>query len=192
LAAKILGVDLSGKDGRPTGFCLIMNNTVLSIGEFRTIRALFEYISILEPDIVAIDAPLNFPKKGLYRDCDLMLKKYGLSPLSPMLEGMQALVKRAIKLVGFLEEKKIRYIETFPAGSIRLLGFKRKPKSKRGRREYFTEICKLYGLEKIVDPSDLTKDEFDAFLCALAGYAYIKMRFIKFAGKECTIILPTL
>ncbi len=191
LRTKILGIDLSGKDGNPTGFCLIINNIVLSIGTFRTLKALLDYINILNPTLVSIDAPLNFSQDGHFRDCDILLKKSGLSPLPLNTPSMISLIKRAITLTQFLKSKKITYIETFPAGAIRLLGYRKKPKNKNERRQIFMNLIKLFDLATQIDSSNLTKDEFDAFLCALSGYAYINNRYVEFKGNECTIILPS-
>ncbi len=187
---RILGVDLAGKDGNPTGFCLIMGDTVLSIGEFRTLGGLKEYIGILRPTIVAIDSPLNLPRRGQYRDCDILLRKYGIQPLPPMMKSMRMLVDRAIILVEFLKSMGIEYIETFPAGALKMLGFQRKPRSKNERRKMFQIITKKYGLRRMIDPSDLTKDEFDGFICAIVGYTYIKNMHMVVRGEECEIILP--
>ena len=191
MSRKILGIDLSGRDGNPTGFCLIFGGTVMCVGEFRTLKWLLEYILMLRPDIVAIDAPLGLPKRGMFRDCDIMLKKHGISPLSPMLPSMRMLVNRALRLVGFLKENRIAYIETFPAGALRVLGYKRKPKSFTERRKYFMEIIRMFDLRNLVDPYRLSKDEFDAFLCALAGYCFIRRTYMAFSGEECSVILPS-
>lgn len=189
---KILGIDLAGKDGNPTGFCLILGNIVLSIGIFRTLRALLEYLGTLRPTLVAIDAPLSFPSNKRFRDCDLLLKKFGLSPLPINMPSMKALVRRAITITRFLDSIGVRYIETFPAGSIRFLGFKRKPRSHSERAKFFRKILKMFGLVSNIDYSRLTKDEFDAFICAVSGYAYINKRYFAFKGNECMIILPCL
>ena len=188
----ILGVDLSGRDGNPTGFCLILEESIVSIGFFRTLKYLLEYIQILKPKLVSIDSPLNLPARGRFRDCDIMLKKHGMSPLPPAMPSMRMLVERAIILTNILSSLGIRYIETFPSGAIRMLGYKRKPRSISERRRYAREIARLFGLRIHVDFRMVTKDEFDAFLCALAGYAYLKKQYIAFVGKECTIILPKL
>jgi len=187
---KILGIDLSGKEGKTTGFCLIYEKIVLVVGSFRSLNAIKEYINVLRPDIVAIDAPLNHPTSGHYRDCDIMLKKYGMHPLPLTMKSMKMLIERAISLTNYLDTINIKYIETFPAGALKMLGYKRKPKSKAERFRYFKQISKLYGLSSKIDPMELTKDEFDAYICAIAGYAYTKKRYIAVTGKECKIILP--
>lgn len=189
---KILGIDLAGKDGNPTGFCLILGDIVLSIGIFRTLKALLEYLNILRPSLVAIDAPLSFPSNKHFRDCDLLLKRFRLSPLPINMPSMAALVRRAITITRFLDSMGIKYIETFPAGSIRFLGFKRKPRSHSERAKFFRKILKMFGLASNIDYSRLTKDEFDAFICAISGYAYVHQRYFAFKGNECTIILPCL
>ncbi len=187
---KILGIDLSAKDGKSTGFCLIMGNEILALGEFKTFSALKEYIRIVHPSIVSIDAPLNMPKTGGFRDCDLLLKRHGMSPLPPTMPSMRMLVKRAIELTRFLENIGVKYIETYPAGAIVILGFKRKPRSNHERLRVFREILRMFGLKTRYAFRKMSKDEFDAFICGVAGYGYVHGKYVIFSGKECSIILP--
>ena len=188
---KIVGVDLSGRDGKASGFCLIYNATITAVGEFKTLKYLLEYLLLLRPDIVAIDSPLGYPAEGPYRDCDLLLKKEGLSPLPLNMLGMQQLIRRAIIIVRNLEKKtRAICIETFPFGALRLLGFKRKPRNFHERKKYFGIIRTLFNLKSIVDANRLTKDEFDAFICAVAGYAFSIGKYKEYLGKDCRIILP--
>ena len=187
---KILGLDLSGKDGNPSGFCLIYGATVAVIGEFRTLKYLLEYLHKLRPDIVAVDSPLSTSKNKPYRDCDLLLKKDRMNPLPLNTPGMQQLIRRALLVTETLSKVGIKCIETFPAGALRMLGFKRKPRSYKERRKYFNTIRMMMGLRSMTRANKLTKDEFDAFVCAVAGYAFLIGRYVEYVGKNCRIILP--
>lgn len=191
MIGKVLGLDLSGKDGKSSGFCLIYNSKIVAIGEFKTLNHLIEYICVLRPHLVSIDSPLGYPSRGSYRKCDLMLKRDSISPLPLNMPGMKQLIERALKVVDVLKGINADYIETFPAGALRILGFK-KPKSFKERKRCFEKIRVLFGLESVVNANKLTKDEFDAFVCAIAGYAFIVGRYREYADGECRIILPTL
>ncbi|MCR8453752.1 MAG: DUF429 domain-containing protein [Crenarchaeota archaeon] len=188
---RILGLDPSGRDGKSSGFCLIYDSEIIAIGEFKTLSYLIEYIYLLKPELVAIDSPLNYPSEGPYRKCDLLLKKNALNPLPLNMPGMRQLIERALKIINVLEDINAKYIETFPAGALRMLGF-RKPKSLKERKRYFERIRTLFSLRSIVNASKLTKDEFDAFICAVTGYAFTIGQYREYASEDCKIILPVI
>ncbi len=145
---KVVGLDLAGKQENDTGFCLIQGSNVRT----ETVKSdieILELIKGIDPDLVAIDAPLSFPEEGMYRDCDEELKDRGYDVLSPNFPGMRVLVNRARSLVKKLEEMDgLGIIEVFPRATEKIL-----PVKKTG---------------------NMTEDEFDGFLCALTGKKYLR------------------
>lgn len=187
---KILGVDLSGKDGNPTGITLILDNDLVVMTIFRTLNTIKEYIATLKPDIIAIDSPLNFPRgRVAYRDCDLELKKVGINPLPLNMSSMKMLIERAKSLVSFAHKMGIQVIETFPYGSLRLLGYKRKPRSIKERRRIIRSVARIYGVKLRWVLEGVTKDEFDSFLCGLVGKAVLDGSGFVVFGESCRIFL---
>lgn len=158
---KVIGIDLAGLEKNPSGFCILT-------GKGSEAKILYYDSDIIkeiereDPDVIAIDAPFSFPDEGYFRDGDFLLKKEGHSPLSPKFPGMQPLVKRAIKLVRILREKRHVVIEVFPRATENILSLSRE----RG----------------------VNKDQYDALLCALTGKHYLEGKF-KVLGKE-KIIIP--
>jgi predicted nuclease with RNAse H fold len=156
---KIIGIDLAGKPTNPTGICILANNKT----EAKIVYSDAEIIEIVEsekPDVIAIDAPFNFPKTGWWRDSDRALINAGFRPLSPKFPGMKVLVERAQNLIKKLSHFKI--IEVFPRATEKRLGLKPQP--------------------------HINAHKYDALLCALTGKAFLENKY-EMLGKE-RIILP--
>lgn len=148
------------------------------------------YIDRVNPDVVAIDAPFNLPSKGNMRDCDQTMKQIGLSPLPPTLPGMRILVERAKIIVRWLSERGIKAIEVFPAGALRFLGYKKKPKSNAERIRVIRYLMKMLNLKSSRPIYKISPDAFDGLICAITGLAYLTGNFIELRGDECSVIFP--
>ncbi len=152
-----VGIDLAGKDKNPTGLCILTDKKSRAFIVFSDDEIL-KVVDDVKPDVVAIDAPLSFPKQGYYRDGDMALKGMGFNPLSPLFPGMKCLVERGMKLKDVLTGKGYRVIEVFPRATEAVLGLKEKK-----------------------------SHEYDALLCALTGKYYLQGRF-ESLGPEKIII----
>ena len=145
---RVVGLDLAGKKENETGFCLLHGSEVTT----ETVREDIEIIELIkgsEPDVVAVDAPFDFPEDGMYRECDEKLKERGYDVLSPNFPGMKVLVERAKSLIEKLEEvDDFEIIEVFPRATEEILPVKK--------------------------TKNMTEDEYDAFLCALTGKKYLQ------------------
>lgn len=158
---KILGIDLAGKEKNETGICLLTEKGSSAKIVFSD-NEILEEVEKTKPDLIAIDAPFSFPTQGYFRDSDILLKRSGFKPLSPLFPGMKPLVKRAIKLVNILS-KKYRVIEVFPSATEKILELEKKKRA--------------------------NPHEYDALLCALTGKYYLEGKY-NAIGKE-KIIIPT-
>ncbi len=163
----VIGIDLAGKEKNDTGICVYFLKELDEKPGTITFRVhtdeeILASVEKHRPEIIAIDAPLSFPKpeEGYFRRSDRLLMERGFSVLSPNFKGMVVLVRRAIKLKNRLEEMGYRVIETYPRA-----------------------VQEIFALKK---PKNKNKDEFDAFLCALAAKAYVLNRYEDLSG----IILP--
>ena len=130
----VIGLDLSGSEKRPTGFCILekMNvetNLVYSNEE------IIQKIEKLKPNIIAIDAPLSLPegRKSIeektnvhLRECDkeLLRRKIKFFPIT--LGPMRKLTERGIRLKNILEGKGFKVIEVYPGGAQDVLKIPRK------------------------------------------------------------------
>ncbi len=163
---KSIGIDLAGLEKNPTGIA-IMNSSVRTL-ILHTNEEIINFVVDENPDIVVIDAPLSFPTNGLYRSCELEMKKDGFNPLSPVFKGMRPLVERGIKIAIKLREHSINTFETYSKAIRKILMIDNKFMKSRY--------------------PNASEDELDAILCALVGKLHMNGR-TKSYGKE-NLILP--
>ena len=156
----VVGIDLAGKEGNPTGFCVLTEKGAKTKKLFKDSEILNE-IKKVSPQVVAIDAPLWLPPEGVaWRICELLLMKRGFRPLSLLLPSMRLLALRAKNLAQEIRKMGIEVIEVFAAASEKILGLEKEKRK--------------------------SKDEYDALLCALTAKAYLEGNYEDLAG----IILP--
>ena len=163
---RSVGVDLAGLETNETGFCVLDFNGEDKIivkrllSDREIINEIDELNSKEKIDIIAIDAPFDFPSSGMYRICDVKLKNRGFNPLSPLFPGMKPLTRRGKMLSKILIKNGYKVIEVFSKASEKILGL---DKSKAAN-----------------------KDEYDALVCALTGKAFLKNNYEDLDG----LIIP--
>jgi predicted nuclease with RNAse H fold len=171
----VLGVDLAGVPGRPTGICLLQDG----VGRTQllyTDKEILEYARESRPALVAIDAPLNLPpgrksmadRNGLhYRPCDLELRRRGI-PFFPITLGpMRKLTLRGIRLKRRLEAAGFRVVEIYPGGAQDVWGI---PRAKRGREGLRRGLSRL-GVKGLTRTA--SDHELDAASGALTGWLFL-------------------
>lgn len=163
-----LGIDLAGKDKNPTGFAHMKDNEFF-ISKVYSDSEIISKTKELGPDVIAIDAPFSFPKQGFFRQCDLDLRKMGFYTLSPRLKHMEILVLRCQKILDGLKDLKCKIIEVFPRATEKILGI-----DKKFVRMKFGKI---------------SKDEYDAILCAITGKLYMEGK-CREIGDMDKIVIP--
>ncbi len=160
------------------------------VRDIKSISGIIELINKLNPKCIAIDSPLQLPKKGFYRDCDIQMKKMGLKPLPVTWRYMKELTITAIKLRRKLEKFKV--IETFPTGALKLKGLTKSSKRKHDLILVFSYILKKENIKlgtKIV----FNKDVLDSLICTIAAKHYVEKntdKYIEIRGEECKLIIP--
>jgi len=108
---KFVGLDLAGKPENDTGFCLLRDSSV-GTKILHTDGEILDEIERIGPEVIAIDAPFDFPKENeMYRKSDLELKEMGFDPLSPNFPGMKVLVTSVKEILKELRDYEV--IETF-------------------------------------------------------------------------------
>jgi len=168
LKPKVLGLDLAGVEKRPTGVCLLYENLEAEIFTLYSDREILEIAGKFQPKLVAVDAPLNLPRKGFLRPCDRELISRGIRVLPPKLGGMETLTLRASKLKRKLEARGFKVIECFP-GAVRKM-FSLPPKR---RLPETLEALEKLGL-KPRSRSRITVHEVDSILAALTGFLHLR------------------
>jgi predicted nuclease with RNAse H fold len=164
-----VGIDLAGKEENPTGFA-ILNKNIITKKLFSDDEIINE-IENIKPDIIGIDAPFSFPKKGYWRESDLHLKRNGFRPLSPRFPSMKILVRRAQRLIEKLQDlQNYKIIEVFPRATEKILFL---------NKEFFEN--KL--------GKKISKDEYDAILAAIIAKFYFEGKFRIYGKNENDMIV---
>lgn len=167
---NILGIDLAGKRTNSTGICIVYDNKI----EFKTVHSDKQILNItseVNPDIIAIDAPIMHGKPRV-RKVDKLLIKYRALP--PSLPSMKSLTRRGSKLAAQL---KTRYnvIEVFPTATAKILGI---------YSNNYREV------EEKLDVKVKNKHELDAYLCALTAMMFLEGDAIEVGSEDGKVIVP--
>ncbi|KXB05078.1 hypothetical protein AKJ48_00435 [candidate division MSBL1 archaeon SCGC-AAA261O19] len=176
---KVIGIDLAGKETNPTGMAVLTEED-LSVSTLGSDDEILSECKDNHPDVVAIDAPLNFPVEGSFREADSELISRGHRVLPPSLGGMKFLTERGIRLAEELREQGFEVIEIHPRTSGKILF------ETPDREEWIRELEK-HGWKL---GEDVSEHEVDAALTALTGLLYLKGEFEKVGEKEEEIIIP--
>jgi Uncharacterized conserved protein len=190
----VVGIDLSGVDHRPTGFCIMNENFEISTKLLFKDEEIISEVARIKPDLITIDAPLSLPKgrasldersSSHLRNCDRELIKMKIKIFPLTLGPMRKLTTRGIKLKELFSKMGFRVIEVYPGAAQDILGIPRKTQS-------ITEL--KAGLERIGIKGikeNVTHHELDAITCAYVGIQYLLGKFIALGDEnEGIIIVP--
>ena len=191
---KAVGIDLAGVETRPTGMCIMDGTMQARTCLLYTDAEILEKTLAIQPDVVAVDAPLALPRgrKSLekrssvhLRECDRDLLKMGIRFLPLTLGPMRQLTRRGMRLKTELESCGLHVVETYPGAAQDILHIPRKGKGLEGLRKGLAQEG-ISGLGK-----NSTADELDAATCALAGILYLKGEYRALGNEaEMLMILP--
>jgi hypothetical protein len=176
----VVGLDLAAKESRPSGWALLRGKSI-------EVKTLFSNKEILvetlreEPRIIAIDAPLSLPRKGINRFVDREMHKRGYPVLPPLYPAMKLLTERGMLLAKAFRESGIEVIEVHPASSMKALSVPRHDS------EVLSEVFAHLGLGL---EATLTCHEIDAVFAALTAYLYLRGQCEIIGDEEGTIIVP--
>lgn len=173
----IIGIDLAGKTENPTGWALLEDKTV-KVSITYTDKKILEGIVRDKPEIIAIDAPFNLPKKGMLRKADAEMMRKGYHVFSPSLQGMRKLTMRATKLNRLISEKGYRTIEVHPTSTCKALNMPLK-----NWKEIQTILTQI-GLKGDVALRTLTLHEIDAITAAFTAYLHMQNQTEAIGNEE--------
>ncbi|MBS7658740.1 MAG: DUF429 domain-containing protein [Candidatus Bathyarchaeia archaeon] len=197
---RFIGLDLSGVEKRPSGFCVLNKNLEAKTFLVYKDEEILYWIGVFKPKIVSIDAPLALPKnrcclkdscscksKGHLRECDKKLLEMGIKFFPLTLGPMRSLTLRGLKLKSLIEEKGFKAIETYPGAAQDLLGI---PRKKLGIEPLRSALIKL-GIKGDIIKKEISDHELDAITCALTGKMYFEGEYLALGDpKEILMILP--
>ncbi len=189
----VVGIDLAGVAGRPTGGCILRGYDVSSVILYSD-EEILNYVDRAKPDLVAIDAPLSLPpgrksmrERGKYhfRPCDEELRRRKI-PFFPITLGpMRGLTERGIKLRQRLERSGYRVVEIYPGGAQDIWGI---PRAKHGVNDLRLGLRRLgiKGLKR-----KISAHELDAVSGALTGLLFLQGKAEVYGNfSQGAIIMP--
>jgi predicted nuclease with RNAse H fold/dephospho-CoA kinase len=200
--AIIVGIDLTGSEKRPSGWCTLRGQwaetSMVSSDEEIVNRVLREL-----PEVVSIDSPLSIPfgrartedddptrqEFGIMRRCERELKRRGINVYPCLLPSMQALTRRGMRLAERLRSFGIPVIESYPGAAQDIMRLPRKGAGPELLKQGLVD----FGLQGRFVDGEATHDELDAITCALVGSFFLSGRWEALRGpSEGALIVPVL
>jgi hypothetical protein len=188
----VIGLDLAGVATRPTGFCILRDMKAETFLAYKD-EEITSKIEKIDPQIVAVDAPLSLPKgrktieertKIHLRECDkeLLTRRIRFFPVT--LGPMRKLTCRGMNLREILERIQFKVIEVYPGGAQDVLGIPRKQEGLEKLRDGLKKL-KIEGLA-----DRMSDHELDAVTCAYVGKLFLDGRAEIYGTPEQAIIMP--
>lgn len=198
--SRIIGIDLTGSDRRPSGWALLDGRDVIT-ELIATDDEIVERTIEARPTLVSIDSPLSLPggvfsvkqwakrrRLPIYRQCELALKRMGISVFWCLLPTMAGLTQRGIKLAKTLRHHGIEVIESYPGAAQDILRIPRKGASLEELRWGLHGL----GLRGPFLSRRASHDEIDAITSALVGLFYVADEYIALGNeRENYLIIPS-
>lgn len=188
----VVGLDLSGVETRPSGFCLLRQMTA----ETRVLYTDSQIINAIresKPEVVAVDAPLTLPpgresieeKTGVHlRPCDEELLRRRIRFFPVTLGPMRKLTVRGIALKTAIRAMNLKVIEVYPGGAQDVLHIPRKQKGLLFLRRGLEKL----GLSGLTE--NLSDHELDAATCAYVGKLFLEGKACMYGTEDYAIIMP--
>jgi len=179
--ARIVGIDLTGSESRPSGWALLEGDTVIT-GTLSGTEEILTRTLACRPRIVSIDSPLALPAGrdctedscecralGITRHCERTLKRRGVNVYPCLIQSMQALTRRGIEIAQALRNEGVEVIESYPGAAQDIMRIPRK----RASLTQLQNGLERFGLCGLRTAGALTHDELDAATSAVVGSFYL-------------------
>jgi uncharacterized protein YprB with RNaseH-like and TPR domain/predicted nuclease with RNAse H fold len=200
--ARVVGIDLTGSDARPSGWALLQGDLVVS-GMLHSFDELLANTLSVRPAIVSIDSPLSLPVGrhctddscacravgGITRHCERELKRRGVNVYPCLIQSMQALTRRGMRLAAALRQNGVEVVESYPGAAQDIMRIPRKGAS----QEQLRAGLERFGVRGIRPAGQLTHDELDAITSAAVGGFYLADLYEGLGNdEEDYLIIPSL
>lgn len=199
---RVVGIDLTGSEQRPSGVCVLDGSQAVT----QLVSSDEDIVSstlAARPHVVSIDSPLSLPKGrtsvsdddpgrheyGIMRICERMLKKRGINVYPALIPSMQRLTARGIRLAARFRQLGLPVIESYPGAAQDIMGIPRKRASMDMLRDGLAEFG--VGGAYLID--QVSHDELDAITSAVVGVFFWSGKFESLgAEEEEALIIPDL
>ena len=177
-SSRIVGIDLTGSEKRPSGWCLL-DGSQAHVASISSDNELIEKTAQANPDLVSIDSPLCLPagrvsvydddpgrdEFGIMRQCERELKRRGVNVYPSLIQSMQKLTERGMRLAETFYRQGIRVIESYPGAAQDIMRIPRKGAGPAWLKMGLSE----FGISGDYETRRVTHDELDAITSALVG-----------------------
>lgn len=179
-----IGIDLAGSPKNPTGWALLKNKAVKAKLMYAD-NEILDAIRLSKAAVIAIDAPLSLPKRGIVRRAEEEMIKKGYCVFPPRLPSMKKLALRAMRLKSTIAKEGYTVIEVHPTSTRKALDIPLKDWQK------IQKILIEIGLKGDLITRALTPHELDAITAALTAYLHMQKQTESIGDKkEGSIIIP--
>jgi len=200
--AVVVGIDLTGSEARPSGFCLLEGRHATT-QLMRSDDEMVDAICAAQPEVVSIDSPLCLPRGrlhvgdddpgrntfGIMRICERTLKRRGINVYPALLPSMQRLTARGIALACRLRALGIPVIESYPGAAQDIMGIPRKGAGLPWLQQGLADFGIIGDFVETL-PSH---DELDAITSALVGTFHLAGQVEGLGAEdEPPLMIPTL
>ena len=201
-SATVVGIDLTGSEARPSGWCVMRGREAVTCMVF-TDDEMIDRVLAARPTVVSIDSPLSMPfgrvsvedtdpgreEFGIMRRCERELKRRGINVYPSLLPSMQGLTKRGMNLAARIRSLGIPVMESYPGAAQDIMGIPRKGAGV----EFLKQGLADFGIDGLYKDTDVTHDELDAITSAVVGSFFLAGRFEALCGpSEGALVIPDL
>lgn len=199
---RVVGIDLTGSEQRPTGWCLLDGNIAHTLRLARDLEIVSETVQA-EPHLISIDSPLSMPKGrlsvddadpgrdefGIMRVCERILKRRGVNVYPSLIPSMQKLTKRGISLAATFRSMGYPVIESYPGAAQDIIRIPRK----HAGLSLLSKSLADFGLKGLFEKDAVSHDELDAITSAIVGLFFWSGKFEALGNEdEEYLIIPDL
>lgn len=190
---RIVGIDLTGSESRPSGWCVIENGTAIT-RRIGSDEELIQATMLTKPDLISVDSPLSLPKGritvsdddpgrqmfGITRECERILKKRGVNVYPSLIQSMQALTARGIRLAKHFRNLGVPVIESYPGAAQDIMNIPRKRADLTLLKAGLVE----FGISGDFLDEEVSHDELDAITSAAVGLFFLSGKFEALGNEE--------
>lgn len=199
-AATIVGIDLTGSEARPSGWCVLRGKNAVTC-KVTTDEEIIARSRAERPNLISIDSPLSIPfgrtsvtdddpgreQFGIMRQCERELKRRGINVYPCLLPSMQGLTRRGMRLAEHFRSLGVPVIESYPGAAQDIMGIPRKGAG----LEYLSEGLADFGIKGSFVREPVSHDELDAITSAIVGGFFLADQFEALRGPtEGALIIP--
>ena len=187
---RVVGIDLTGSEARPTGWCYLDGKDVTTT-QLSTDNELVSRTLAIKPHVVSIDSPLSLPRTGIMRYCERVLKRRGVNVYPALIPSMRRLTERGIRLANTLRSHGLPVIESYPGAAQDIMNIPRK----RAGIEFLERGLSEFGVVGPFLREPVSHDELDAITSAIVGAFFWSGKFERLGEEEYgeeALIIPDL